>query len=269
MDHVRYEIPVRLVKPKPVPFEFETMAYLNAPFFICRLNLRPISIGVFSLLELLDSPLNNLESATRLDLLEILYINHHREKCLQDVLIAQTLGSRNYKPWIKKLKRFGLRYMLRTNLMKLEVPALLNLCFLGFEMLPKSGGGGKFIFGSENLAGVINTCAQSMNISANNVLWNTSCTAVGHHIAAAARCSGVKGVSRPPDKQHMEELKQTMIECDEKGKLYPWQEQAESVLILKHYKLMPQQQANKDTVKQYETLMTTLQEQEKANNGKA
>ena len=96
--------------------------------------------------------------------------------------------------------------------------------FVGFAMIPGGGDSGECLFGIDSLGAMIAGVGSTLGRDWSSIMWDTPLVVIGHAVAQTARQNGTKGVGRPKDRQHMQEMFALEKECRKTGKLYPWQE---------------------------------------------
>jgi len=213
-------IPDRFIRDKRVDFEGEILSCYGVGIETHGINLPPLTLGVMSMLELLDNKLFKGEEATWFDYGVVFYLLQNKEKALKKVASYV----KGYKRPLERAVRF---FIFRKRISILSMPRikeLIDSAFTGFDMLPRSGGGsGLFLYGAETIAGTIFTVCEKLNKSYEDVLWNTPLTLIGHIGAVNAIQSGVNGVGRRKDEEHLKFLFKCCKEWDKQEKLYPWQ----------------------------------------------
>lgn len=213
-------VPDRFIREKKINFEDEILSCYGVGMTTQGRYLPPLTLGVMSMLELLDNNLFKGEDATAFDYGVIFYLLSKRSKAVN--LVAQY--SRGYK---KPLERAVKWYIFRNKISLLSLPRIqdhIETAFTGFDMLPRGGSGGSlFVYGSETIANTAFICCEKLNKSYEDVLWNTPLTLIGHVMATHAQYQGVKGVGRRKDEDHLKFIFARCKEFDEQEKLYPWQ----------------------------------------------
>ena len=228
MKEQPWGVPAHLIKKEFIDFENEALSMLGASVAVGRKLLsKPISLGVMSLVEIMDNSLIKLmftvdknAEPERSDLDAFFYINHHRKNALEDVR-AWYRGDK--EPLNKKIKEFGKEFAIKDNDV-VYVVEMIKRANLGFKMIPNSNSQSTpMVYGAEALAGVSYSCCAKLGITYDELIWDTPITFVGHIIALNAIENGTKNVERPHDVEHLKELKKICAECDENEELYPWQ----------------------------------------------
>ena len=247
-------VPAQYIKYKKVDFDSEIFSCLNLPFYIggyslgiwhwlfkdCRplpLEINPPSIGVFALLEVIDSKfIKDGANSDAIDFIRALYISYYgRETALEVREWVQSGGKDKFKfedkstwlPWDFKLSLFSDKIHAE----KISVEEIVNFraflienTFNGYEMIPDSGQGTylPYLFGAETLASV-SMLAGKLNIPYEDVIWNVPLCLCGHIAACEAKRNGVKGVERPKDKEDIKLQFKLANEREARGELHPWQ----------------------------------------------
>ncbi len=213
-------VPDRFIREKEIDLEGEVLSSLGCGLVTNGKRLRPFSLGVMSLLEVLDNKcLKGDDSATWFDYGCIFYINSKRQKAIEDVA--------NYSrgltdPLEKKVKRFI--FWNRISLLSMSaVDKTIEQAFTGFDMLPKTGGSGAFLFGADSIANIAYTCCDKLNATKDEIIWETPLTLIGHTVAVEAIANGVKGLARRKDIDHLKSIFKKCKEWNNQDKLYPWQ----------------------------------------------
>jgi hypothetical protein len=272
-------VPGDFIKQEEYHGDAEIFACLNVPMIIGDYEVRPPSLGVWSLLETFACPFVN-QFGTGIDMIHCyraLYINEFREDCALDVYRWREQNAEDNfiiddeETWtdfdvkvltfVESITAAGFDISEPTNWWKIRM--YFNLSFNGHSMIPPAGGGGKFIFGAESMASVISGVGRNINVPAKELLWNTPLILIGHIMAAEARNGGVKGVCRPKDKQDIRKQLILATAREYRGELHPWQ-------IMEPLKrcLTPIQKTNEKLVKEFEILRAeTAKKAGKLKNG--
>lgn len=223
-------IPAKYIKQKSIDFDGEIFACMGLPFAIAGIEIPPPAIGVFSLLESIDSRVvNDIKNASAMDFCRALYIAHFGKESAADVREWIKQGGKQphgkLLPFDVKICGFADKYKLG----EIELPELyafrsflLENSFNGYEMIPDSGGGSFMpcLFGAQTIASIALTCGIS---DMNKVLWEIPLCLVGHMAAVTAKRNGVKGVEIPKDEADIKLQQKLADERELKGKLHPWQ----------------------------------------------
>lgn len=214
------DIPDRFIREKTINHENEILSCLGKGLTSFNKEIKPFSIGVLSLLEILDNKLlKGDKQANWFDFGVIFYINDKRQNAVSDVAEY----SRGYK---EGLERKVEQYIKSEKLSLLQMNAIeevVNLSFSGFDMLPKDSGNSKYLFGSETIANIAYICCSKLNKTYDEVVWDTPLTLIGHIVAVNAQANGLKGVGRRKDEEHIKAIFKKCKEWDEKNMIYPWQ----------------------------------------------
>jgi hypothetical protein len=222
-----WPIPEHLIKREKVDYENEALSALGGSVAVgSKLLSKPISIGVMSMLEVMDNKLikkiftgsDDIEPESD-DLHAVFYLNHYRKDALEDV---REWFRGNQKPLEKKISEFAKNNKIHDAHSKYVIDMIMR-SNLGFKMIPGKGGGSEMIYGAEAIAGIAFVCSEKLGIDHEKVTWDTPITLIGHVIAMNAIKNGVKNVERPYDLEQMKCFEKTSEECDENEDLYPWQ----------------------------------------------
>jgi hypothetical protein len=214
-------IPDRFIREKDIDYGGELLATLGCGLVANNKRLKPFSLGVMSLLELMDNKcLKGTSDATCFDFGAIFYINDMRQEAIEDVAdysrgLTDPL-ERKVASYIKKNKLSIIQLK--------QIEKTIESAFTGFDMLPKDGGGGGlWLFGADTLAGLAFSCCSKLGVDYNTVWWDTPLALIGHIVAVSAVSNGAKGVGRRKDINHLKSLFKKCKQWDEEKKMYPWQ----------------------------------------------
>jgi len=248
------EVPARFIKNKKIDFDSEIFSCLNLPFTVagydgglfyrifknCKplpLEIQPPSIGVFSLLEVIDSLfIKDFSNSDAMDFCRALYISYYRKDAALEVKEwVQSGGKSRFKAddvktwlfWDFKIAKFAEKIHAERLTLK-DLIAFRNFLtvdtFSGYEMIPNMGGGAwmPYLFGAETIAGVA-MVSEKLNIRYDDVIWDVPLCLIGHIAACETRRNGVKGVTRPKDEDDIRLQLKLANEREAKGELHPWQ----------------------------------------------
>jgi len=216
----------------------EIFASLGVPLRVDEQEIRPPSLGVWSLLEsfacpFVDKFFEQLETGLNLEhCFRALYINEYREECAADVYDwrnAQAVAEfdaenqETWTDWDRQVIAYadGLQFDTKDPLKWAKIRLFFDLSFNGYSMIPPSGGGGKFMFGAESMGSVI--AAMGSSIPPYELIWNTPMCLLGHIAASTAKQNGAKGVARPKDPADIRKQLILASAREYKGELHPWQ----------------------------------------------
>ncbi len=192
-------VPDRFIRDKEVDYSGEILSALGCGLMTKEKRLKPISLGVMSLLEILDNKcMKGDKDATWFDFGCIFYINDMRQKAVEDVADY----SRGLKTPLED--KVG-QYIKKEKISILSMPIVekaIEQAFTGFDMLPKTGGESAFLFGADSIANIAYTCCSKLNATTEDVIWDTPLTLIGHVIAVEAISYGVKGIGRRKGVDH-------------------------------------------------------------------
>ena len=212
-------IPDRFIRDKEVDYESEILSCYGVGIETHGLYLPPLTIGVMSMLELLDNKVLKGEESTVFDYAVIFYLIKKKQKALP--LVAKYI--RGYKKPLELRVRL---FMIVNKISLLSMPRLkelLETAFTGFDMLPRGGGSSGYLYGSDTIANMLFTCCDKLNKSDSEVMWEVPLTLIGHITAVNAINNGLKGVARRKDDEHLKKLFTKCKEWDAQNKLHPWQ----------------------------------------------
>lgn len=236
------QVPASYIANEPIAYESEIFALLGTPRVFGGVTVRPPAVGVFALLEILDSTFisGNKGCDPVFAFVEALYVASRRQAVAESVQHWLATERISYEfprefpdmndplgwcPWDDEVVNFGDQVC--GNIRPRDIPEfrefLIGPSFSGFGMIPARGGNNsQFCFGAETLANVINICGAS-GISPSVACWDTPMATVGHLAAVRAKAAGTKGVSRPKS------LADIKLQCTlagqraARGELHPWQ----------------------------------------------
>jgi len=213
-------VPDRFIREKKVDYSGEVLSALGCGLMTNEKRLKPLSLGVMSLLEVLDNKcLKGDSNSTWFDFGCIFYINDKRQAAIEDVA--------DYSRGLTTpLEDKVADYIKKEKISILSMPTIekaIEQAFTGFDMLPKTGDSGVFLFGADSVANIAYTCCSKLNASKEEVIWETPLTLIGHTVAVDATANGVKGIGRRKDVDHLKSIFKKCKEWDEQNKLYPWQ----------------------------------------------
>ena len=247
------EVPARFIKNKVIDYEQEIFSCLNLPFRIagyragffhrlfrdCRpnpLEINPPSVGVFSLLECIDSMfIKDFVKSDAFDFCRALYISYYgRDAAMEVKQWINEDGKKKFKPldkstwlfWDRKVALFADKI----NAGKLGIDDIVAFrkfltvdTFAGYEMIPDSGGSFMpYLFGAETIAGIA-MMSEKLNCTYDQVIWDVPLCLIGQMTAVEAKRNGIKGISRPKDDADVKLQLKLAREREEKGQLHPWQ----------------------------------------------
>jgi len=225
------QVPASYIKNKPVDYDGEIFACMQMPVVIAGLAVPPPSLGVFALLEVIESPVvADFAKAQAHDCLRALDIAVRRREAAEDVRqwaknrdLYDPLDPSKWTAWDIRIAKLAESPDLRIADFALLRSHLMDVTFEGYGMIPQLGSGSSpYLFGAEAIANMVRLCGAT-NMSYGQLLWELPLCLVGHMAQIAARAAGVKGVSRPKD---LADIKRQLKLADSRirrGKLHPWQ----------------------------------------------
>ena len=232
-------VPSRYVKKAEYSGDSEIFACLDSPAMIEDEPIRPPSIGVWAMLEAIESPFVN-QFGNGLDLIHCyraLYINRFRKESASDVYNFRFIHDRDKEfdyddesTWsILDKKSIAYADVAKFDLVDIknwwDIRIFFDLSFNGYSMLPSTGGGGsEYLFGAETMGGIVSGLGASFpSRSLDELLWETPMVLLGHATAALARSNGTKGICRQFCKQDIRKQLILATAREYKGELHPWQ----------------------------------------------
>lgn len=212
-------IPDRFIRNKVIDFESEILSCYGVGIETHGIYLPPLTLGIMSMLELLDNKLIKGEEATVFDYGIIFYSIKKKQKALKHVA-KYVRGHR--APLELRVRLF--MALNRINILSMpRIKEMLETAFTGFDMLPRGGSAGLFVYGADTVAGLAFTCCDKLKKSYEEIMWNTPLTLIGHVSALNAASNGAKGIGRRKCEDHIKALFKKCKEWDKQDKLYPWQ----------------------------------------------
>ena len=241
-------IPDRFIREKVIDYESEILSCYGVGIETHGIYLPPLTLGITSMLELLDNKLLKSEDATVFDYGIIFYLIKKKQKALKYVA-KYVRGHKTPLEWRVRL------FMLLNKISLLSMPRIkemIETAFTGFDMLPRGGSGGLFIYGADTIAGLAFTCCEKLNKTHEDIMWNTPLTLIGHMSAVNAASNGAKGIGRRKCELHLKALFAKCKEWDEQNKLYPWQWLEPDIYHLESY------QTSKEIKRDYDKRLKEL-----------
>jgi len=256
------EVPAHYIKNKEIDFDGEIFSSMGLPVKFAGLSLLPPPIGVFSLLEIIESVfIQDFDKSEGMDCYRAFYIAYYRKKAACEVREWLDEGglkdakSKQKKPllkWDKKVVKFAKKHELDLWEFARLKNFLLAVTFNGYEMIPSSGGsGGSYFFGADTLAAIFRLAGPAANFDYDKIIWDLPLCLVGHLAAIEAKANGTKGVGRPKDLNDMKVQFKLANEREEKGELHPWQKAEPGV----YRPTKKQIKANPEINKEFNTCM--------------
>jgi hypothetical protein len=227
-------VPGFAVKDKEIDYDREILSILGHG--VCRKGwtFAPPSLGVWSLWEIIDSPIIKGDANACIgDYWRLLFINHARRDAVSlvagwidagkpnppqgdDGLIAwkdATDLDRAVIKWASKMESVDLMSAFG------EVRRQVELCFSGYEMIPSAGNGsGKYLFAGEAYGHVCSADPADYD----RLIWDVPLVLIGHVTAQNAVKNGCK-CARPKDKEDMKLQLALANEREARGELHQWQ----------------------------------------------
>ena len=233
--HLPFSVPGRYIKIAEYQGDVEIFACLDVPLRVENQDIRPPSLGVWSLLETFASPFYHLGDGINLiDCCRALYINEYRASCARDVYNWRNefdeesfdiADESTYTDLDRQVVEYGssLGFDIENADNWLEIRRFFEISFSGWAMIPPGGGSSKFMFGAETMGGVIASLGKSFSVPISTLLWETPVCLIGHATASAASQNGAKGVGRPKDPADIRKQLILAAAREYKGELHPWQ----------------------------------------------
>lgn len=224
-------VPAQYIRNAPVDWRLEFMQAARQPLPFGSTTIPAPTFGVWSLLELCDCDLvHPRKEATPLGAILAAYVAATGERAAE--FVNEYLQLEDKPQTIEDGLENGLisRARVWVEAVEPEPEEFLQLRewlyagFAGFAMIPGEGDSSEYLFGIDSLGAMVAGVGDVLGVDWHSLMWETPLVVVGHAVAQRAKQNGTKGVARPKDKDHMQELFALERECRESGKLYPWQE---------------------------------------------
>ena len=236
-------IPRWYIQEEFCDYKAELLACMDSSLLVDGIEIKPLTIGILSLLELINSQVwHDINNCDVVSWGRCLYIVNNRKESVPAVIEFISAG-RQDGDGKEPDANFKLDYQLddffqtHLNALKHSMVAIrsafynqLSVAFSGSKMIPTiSGrpgpGSGEYIFGATYITPMIMTACKLLNVSYEEALWNIPIALIGHTAAVNFANNDVKdrGIARPLDQNDlnmkMEEAEQRAIN----GELQPWQ----------------------------------------------
>lgn len=227
-------VPGFAIADKAIDYDREILSMLGHGVERDGWSFAPPSLGVWSLWEIIDSPIiKGDDSACIGDYWRLLWINHARRDAVKlvadwldagkpappqgdDGLVAWQKASEFDKAviqWASKLESVDLMSAFG------EIKKQVELCFSGYEMIPSSGSGsGKYLFAGEAYGAVCMIDPAQYD----RMIWDIPLVLLGHVTAQQAVRNGTK-CARPKDKADAKLQISLANEREARGELHSWQ----------------------------------------------
>lgn len=214
-------VPRHYVPLANVDYDGEVRSLLGCGLFIDDFEIKPPTLGTFTLFELVDNDF--FINPTKCNVSEMfiaVYIVNHGTKCKHLCNKRQ-----KYQLLEKSMSYIGNNAdaLIKNSL------AIYKFIgadpFLGFDMMPRNGGKNNkaFIFDAEYLASVLSYVCMTSNNTPEYVLWQMPMTMAGHIYAARSKYEGVKNIGRKDDSQILDRIMKESLARELRGELHPWQ----------------------------------------------
>ena len=227
-------VPSSYIKNKKIDYDEEIFAVMSLPVRFAGVPVRPPSIGVFSLLEIIDSVfIKDPSAATMMDFHRALYIAFHGEACVLEIREWVAAGGREsfdldkrstWLPWDFEVATFAIDHPATFADFAAFNVFLTEPTFSGYEMIPSMGASSSaYLFGADSIAGVFRIAGKATGMGYREIIWELPLALVGHLAAIEAKANGVQGVGRPKDP---DDIKKQIADADireSRGELHPWQ----------------------------------------------
>jgi hypothetical protein len=250
-------VPANYIRWKEQDYDGEIFAALAIPVVIAGHTFRPPSVGVFALLEILDSKIvSDFEGAAIIDFYRAAYVMIFRENCAASVMQWKREGgaelfsgpAKNWHQWDKDVCDYFANTDFRPSDFIEFRKLLMGATFAGYEMIPDNGPSSHrpYLFGADTIAQICRNLS-GMGITMREMIWEAPLCLCGFISASAAKENGTKGVGRPKDPESIKSQIAEANEREERGELHPWQVEEPNI-----YRPTEKQiKANPEIVKQH------------------
>lgn len=214
-------VPRHYVPLAQVDYDGEVRALMGCGLFIDDFEIKPPTLGTFSLFELVENDF--FVNPTKCNVLEMfiaVYIVNHGTKC---------------KHLCNKRQKYHLLELAMAHIGDNADALIKNAAnifnfiavqpFTGFDLMPRSGGKNSkaFIFDAEYIATVLSYVCMTSNNTPDYVLWQMPMTMAGHIYAARSKYEGIKNIGRKDDAQVLDQIMRESMDRELRGELHPWQ----------------------------------------------
>lgn len=225
------EVPMHYVKDAYVNYDWEKMQCLGLSLHFDEVDIKPPSLGVWTVLELIDARafVMDYPSATPMDVARALYINEFRQKAAREAslwLLEDNSAKERYDTeWDKSVKAWAGKMMLFSSPESLaQIYEWFVTAWNGLTMFPQGAVNRESDwFGAVKIGQIVAAVGSSINLTPAQLLWDTPVCLVSHTMAQSAIMNGTKFIARPKDP---EDVKHKLRETKEKifaGELLQWQ----------------------------------------------
>lgn len=227
-------VPAQYIKTKTIDWDGEILQCLGVPARFCGVRVAAPSLGVWSILEMIDSKIvKGAPDATFVDVLRALYVLSVKAKALEWLPEWLDAGLKDeplpteiesVHEWDRAVIVWSKEAGVKVNdFDHVRLAKWLDLSFSGFEMIPSSGGGQLYLFGAPTYGRILAALGGKFGLTLDRVIWDLPLCLVGHTMAGLAEQNGVKGVGRPKDPDDIKRQLQEATERELAGQLHPWQ----------------------------------------------
>jgi len=224
------DVPQSFVKDRETNFLWEKMQCVNMPLIIDNYTIRPPSIGVWTMLEIMDTRafVLDYENLTVHELARVLYVNEYRQAAINDVnaWLQEDAGAkeRGETELDAKALEWAETFPFASVEAVIEVRKWFDVSWSGWAMFKGSGSSSEAdYFGAVRIAGSAAACGSALNLTPNELLWEVSVCLVGHTAAQIAVQNGNKHIGRPKDEDDMIRVRAETKVMIAHGELLPWQ----------------------------------------------
>lgn len=260
--HLPVVVPLSYCKNKEYNAAEEILSAMGLGLRINDAVIKPPSLGVFSLMEITNNPFPvDFSKTTAIQQFHALYFNEYREESALMVRDWLADDGPEFDPddestytaldaaAIEYINRLGEQGVDLTSVEHwIKILDFFSTASNGFEMVPGSGSS-KYWFGAETFGAMAIGVGQELNLTPNQIMWETPLTTIGFSYVAKARANGTKGVARPKDRADIRRQRILAYLREIHGELHPWQ-----IDRPKDHILTPIQKEHKACVKKFEDL---------------
>ena len=266
MSVQKISVPRNYIRNKAIDFEGELFSVFKSPLVLGSLRLYSPPVGVFALLEMIDSEYyRNPCGCTALDYFRALWIASRQGLAVDSVRAHLAAKAEASDPaaltaWDREVLAWGATLGDAPFAMYDQVINwLLVLPFNGYEMIPRRppAYSSRYLYGADLMASVIALAGPALQCGADELLWRVPLALVGHIAAAEALKNGVKGVARPKDPEDIQRQIDDAVKRELAGELHPWQYERPDIYAPSHSQLA----ARPEIAAEHKTLLEAMRNQ--------
>jgi len=230
-------VPASYIKNLEIDADGEILAILGVPAIVGKAMIPAPSLGVFSLLEVIESRFFiNPTDCDNIDFYRAAWISYHAARAVGPVAVYK--ATRDFALIDKHVINFAAMHKLDDDP---DGPAKLweqyEIAFNGFNRIPKAAGASEtHLFGAGGMANVL-ALARGTITNWREAIWDMPLCLVGYMAAQRALENGVTGVGVPKDPADIKKQLKEARDRDETGKLHPWQREKPDIYPLYSYQI--------------------------------